>query len=87
MNNRREDFRDQVETGTRKSFVIILFATIAVTIFWHRSTVFNDAFTVVHHMSAQIKTVGSGTSTKIQQQATSYEQEVDEIAQADSPAK
>jgi len=81
----REEFRGQLMHGARKSLVIILFATIGITIFWHRYGLFNEAFTVVHHMSAKIKTVG--TSTKLEQQTASYEQEVNQIAQTDTPSK
>jgi hypothetical protein len=82
---RREEFRLQLKSSVRKSFVLILFATIAITVFWHRYGIFNGAFTVVHHMSAKIKTVG--TSTQLQQQTAGYEQEVNQIAQGDTPSK
>jgi hypothetical protein len=81
----RQEFRSQLLRSARKSLVAILFATIAITVFWHRFGLFNEAFTVVHHMSAQIKTVGA--TTQLQQQTAGYEQEVNQIAQADPPSK
>jgi hypothetical protein len=81
----REELPSQLMRGARKSLVIILFTTIALTVFWHRYGLFNEAFTVVHHMSAKLKTVGA--TTQLQQQTASYEQEVNQIAQTDTPSK
>ena len=82
---RSEEFRSQLTRGARKSLVLILFATIAITIFWHRYGLFNEAFTVVHHMSAKIQTVGA--TTQLHQQTANYEEEVNQIAQTDTPSK
>jgi hypothetical protein len=81
----RKELRHEPQHGVRKSFIFLLFVTIGITVFWHRYGLFNEAFTVVHHMSAKLKTVGS--STQLQQQTASYEQEVDQIAQTDTPSK
>jgi len=81
----RKDRRDQFMLGARKSLVFLLVVTAAIVFFWHRYQFFNGAFTVVHHMSAKIKNVG--TSGSLHTDTVNYEQEVNEIAQTDSGAK
>jgi hypothetical protein len=81
----REEVRDQLRLGVRKSFVFLLVATAAMAFFWHRYQFFNGAFTVVHHMSAKIKNVGNSGS--LHADTVNYEQEVNDITQTGSEAK
>jgi hypothetical protein len=74
----QEQFRDRLKLRVRKTFVFLFVGTLALTIFWNRCQLFNGAFTVVHHMSARLQTVGDTAS--LRQNTLSYEKQVDEVA-------
>ncbi len=74
-----EQLRDSLKRGARRSFIFLLIATATITILWHRCGFFSGAFTVVHHMSSKIQTVG--TSSNLRANTEKYENEVNQIAQ------